>query len=613
MLATNEMPPDVDTSVADALMAKFRGRLDVVAVGGTGGKFAPEAAVLSPARLAREHLAGVRCLGFYNMDERSRCTCSCIDFDNHANSPDPDWKNKAEQVYFMLNSLGILSLVEISQSGEGAHVWIFFDEPTDAWVPRAFWKALAAELGIKRLEVYPRQDELDTTKGLGNLVRYPLWNQSHFVDLEDDWATLDPVAAVNGVRNISGEDLKLAAFGAGFGTLEPPSKSLTVQGAEGALPLRVAKLLKNDGTLLRRRWDGDTRGMSDASRSGLAMSICCELVRGYVPTPEIATSLRAWLKRVDPEGKYNRDSWVNGTVAKAYDFVTQKTETKSSVVTTTREAAHLYIDRLEANEILYVPSGIDELDASIDGIAPGEVLVLAGRPSHGKSAIAFQWISQAAAMGVKGLIISEEMGAIEIGKRRLQSITRIPADQWVAASACALRKDVDTYHNGKADVYIVESCSTIDRAEEVIDQMCGLYNVGFVAIDYLQLLGGRGENRNQEIAAVSRRIKQAARRHSCCILLLSQLNRSIEHRDDFMPVMSDLRESGGIEQDADLIVFGVYPHRVKAQDFPPDLYRLVCAKRRNGPIRSPLIETTFNSARQVVGHLSDEMPSIDFE
>src|SRR5690606_11347519 len=85
----------------------------------------------------------------------SQCWCSCADFDNKPDRPDPDWLSKASQVYYGLIELGLQPVFEISQSGQAAHVWIFFDEPTDAWIPRAFWKALAERLGTPIREVYP--------------------------------------------------------------------------------------------------------------------------------------------------------------------------------------------------------------------------------------------------------------------------------------------------------------------------------------------------------------------------------------------------------------------------------------------------------------------------
>jgi len=586
-------------SLPALILSLFAGRRDVIAVG-NGDGFAPELSRITEDRLVREHLGATRCLGFYLLDSDSRCRCSCVDFDNKPDKPNPAWKEQAEALYFALLGCGIRPVVELSQSGSGCHVWMFFVEPVDAWLPRAWWRAVSLKTGIHFVEVYPRQDWL-TGKGYGNLVRYPLWNASCFVDPEDGWKILDAVETLASVVRIDPVDLRLIAFQSGMGNLEAPPRAeeTLIVGADGIISARVRRLISQEGTLVAKRWAGDSVGMSDTSRSAVAMSLCCELVRAYVPTPEIGAALRAWCREQGTD-KGERDDWINRTVTKAYDYILEKKEVRSSTVSTFRDACHAYIDRIENGSTFHVPSGIAELDASIDGVAPGEVAIIAGRPGHGKSAVGFQWIDNAAGLGVAALCISEEMGMLEIGKRRLASVAAVPQTHWVAAAAASMRRDVDGYHANRAPVYIVESVSSIDRAEEVIDQFCQLYNVGIVMVDYLQLLGSRKGDRYEVVTEVSRRIKQAARRNYVPVLLLSQLNRSVEHRDDNEPKLSDLRESGQVEQDADLVIFAQYPCKFdnKAAD---DLYRLVCAKRRNGPIRSARVETRFNPHKQFIG------------
>ena len=581
------------------ILSRFRGRADHIAVGTSGG-FEPERSAINADRLVREHLSGGRCLGFYLLDEQSHCYCSCVDFDNKEKA-DPAWQAKAESVYFGLMGVELTPLIELSQSGNGCHVWLFFDEPTDAWVPRAFWRAVSRRVGVDFKEIFPKQDRL-TGKGMGNLVRYPLWNQSAFVDVEAGWMPIDPCEAIEAIKPTSGTDLCLLAFQCGMGELSPEQRiEATVIADTGELlPTRVQRLIEARNSLLARRWAGDATGMKDTSKSAIAMSVAVELVRLYVPTPEITAALRNWCMRHGAEEKGKREDWINRTVAKAYDFVIQRTERKSLDVGTFQSAAHAYLDRLESGREIYVPSGIGELDASIDGVGPGEVCIIAGRPSHGKSAIGFQWLASASGLGISGLIISEEMGALEIGKRRCLSISEIDCEQWVAASVAHMRREIDEYHKERKPVYIVESCGTIDRTEEIIDQFCTLHDIGLIMVDYLQLLGGRNVDRYEVVTEVSRRIKQAARRNNVAILLLSQLNRQVEHREDNEPRLSDLRESGQVEQDADLVLFGQYPCRFDVE-MPPDVYRIWAAKRRNGPIRQPCIETKFNPQRQIIG------------
>lgn len=589
-------------TLAEQILLTFRGRRDTVAVA-NGTAFAPEirSGGLTAAAFEAEHLAGVRCFGFYLVNVDNTVFCSCVDFDNKPDAPDPEWRAKAEQLYVVLTHCGLAPLVEISQSGNGCHVWIFFAEATPAWVPRAWWRSLARKIGAEFKEVYPRQDEL-AGKGIGNLVRYPLWNRSAFVDVENDWSVIDPCEALSGVRPTSQTDLQLLAFQLGLDELKPDPKAaiVVVEDIGEILPLRVQKLTERKGTLLNRRWNGDMAGLKDVSKSALAMSICTELVRQYVPTPEIASALRYWCRRNGVEAKGNRDDWIALTVSNAYEFTVQRIEQKSTDATTFQRACHAYLDLIEANAEKPLGSGISELDASIDGVNPGEVAVIAARPGHGKSALAFQWIDSAAEAGIAGLVISEEMSATEIGKRRLLTISNVNQKQWVPASVAHLREEVDEFYSLRAPVYVVENCTTIDRAEEVIDQFCSLHGVGIVAVDYLQLLGGRAGERYEIVTEISRRIKQCTRRNNVRTLLLSQLNREVEKRPDNEPKMSDLRESGGIEQDADLILFAQWPHKFSS-DIPENEYRIFAAKRRNGPIREGKIVTQFDPERQRFG------------
>lgn len=594
-------------NLPELILKRFRGR-DGVLAAGMGQGFEPMALHNGSAlECVQQHLGGERCYGFYLLDSESRCWCSCVDFDNKPDRPNPKWKEHAEQLYAALTRCGLAPLVELSQSGSGCHLWLFFNEPTPAWIPRAWWRALAHKLGADLPEVYPRQDVL-TGKGFGNLVRFPLWNVSAFVDVENDWLPEDPEETLKTVRSTSATDLKLLAFQLGFGDLQPDPRPSVVTIAEigELLPLRVQKLVEHKGTFLNRRWAGDTAGMKDASQSALAMSIAVELVRQYVPTPEIASAVRWWCRQ-NGSAKGDRDDWVALTVSKAYDFIVTRAEQKSLDAVTFQAACHQYLDLIECHAEKPLGSGVEELDASIDGVSPGEVCVIAARPGHGKSAFAFQWMDSAAATGIAGLVISEEMSAAEIGKRRLLSISTVPHEQWVPASVARLRAEVDAHHALAAPIYVVENCNTIDRAEEVIDQFCAVHGVGFVAVDYLQLLGGRSGERYEVVTEISRRMKQVTRRNNCRTLLLSQLNREVEKRTDNEPKLSDLRESGGIEQDADLILFLQWPCKFDANADESD-YRIYAAKRRNGPIRKSKIETQFDPYRQRFGVAREKCP-----
>lgn len=585
--------------VAGKLIQYFRGRQDYLAWH-NGTHFEPKLLKrpLDAEFVNRVHLGGTNCLGFYVLDTDNKVAASCVDFDNKATDPDPQWQLKTEQLYYWLNKCGLDPLVERSQSGTGSHVWLFFEPRVDAWLIRAFWVAVGKQMGVDFKEIYPRQSALKG-KGLGNLVRLPLWNNSAFIDIEHEWAEMDALDALEDVRTLDPADLSLLAFQLGLGPLKP--EAATGAPASG-LPVRIMQLVANEFSLVGKRWRGDTDGLTDTSNSALAQSLCCEFVRLYVPTVEIESALRHWCQERGYD-KGDRDSWVSATVAKAYEYVTKRVEAKSSTSVSMKDSAYAFIDKLTQSKPLWHRSGIAALDISIDGIGPGEVCVVAARPGHGKSAVAFQWVDQVARDGVPALVISEEMSHEEIGKRRIQTISHLPDVHW-RTEIDGLKQAVDEWYASRAPVHVVESCNSIDRCEEVVRQFAGIHGVKFVVIDYLQLLTARG-TRYEAVTEMSRRIKQLARQTGVGLMLLSQLSRSVE-QEGREPKLSDLRESGQIEQDADMVIFLQWcrkcgpPPKGVDKDVWQKTYKIICAKRRNGPIRRDRLELTFDPERQIV-------------
>jgi hypothetical protein len=299
------MIDDSGLRLAELILQFFRGREDVLAVGTSNG-FAPERGVtITAERLAAEHLGGNRCLALYLMRPDNTVWCSCADFDNKVHAPDLQWREKATAIDRYLRESGFSPLLEISQSNSGAHDWLFFDKPIPANVVRAFWYGVADRVGVKLKEVYPRQDKL-ADDGVGNPIRYPLWNQSRFVDA--NWNTIEPLAALNGIRRATLEQLQALA--------PPPKPDVKVDG----LPPRVAKLVAQPGTMLAKRWEGNGDGLQDGSRSSICCSIASGLIRRYIPTAEVAAALRHWCK-VHNYNKGERQDWLDRTIDRAYEFV----------------------------------------------------------------------------------------------------------------------------------------------------------------------------------------------------------------------------------------------------------------------------------------------------
>ena len=247
------------------------------------------------------------------------------------------------------------------------------------------------------------------------------------------------------------------------------------------------------------------------------------------------------------------------------------------------------------SDITGVPTGFADLDGKTSGLQPGDLIIVAGRPSMGKTAFALN-IGEHVAIdqGLPVAVFSMEMGGSQLAMRMLGSVGRLDQhkvrtgqlgdDDWPRLTN-AIQKMQD------AQMFIDETPALSShelraRARRLAKQ-CG--KLGLIIIDYLQLMSantaGGGENRATEISEISRSLKALAKELHCPVIALSQLNRSLEQRPDKRPVMSDLRESGAIEQDADVILF-IYRDEVYAKEASPDqgIAEIIISKQRNGPI-----------------------------
>ena len=325
-------------AIATIMLALFRGRLDYVGVArGTG--FCPEKLdePLTALRLADEHLAGARAHGCYLLTRANAVLMTCLDFDNKPHRPDPAWRSKCEKVCQELAELGLNPLVEISQSGEAVHVWLFFSEPVPAYLVRQFWRGLLNKTGIAVPEIYPRQDELDG-KQLGNLIRYPLWNKSRFVDTTQEWATIPPLKAMRAVKKLTEDDLQRVAAQLGVSLeknkVKQNSKSEKTSrrdAAGGGVPPSVARLLLDQTSYLALRWNGDRDGLADNSTSALVASIACQLVLRHVNRADIEQTIQAWCKQ-HGYTKGKRSEWIDGVIDSAFQFVAKKTAARDEAL-----------------------------------------------------------------------------------------------------------------------------------------------------------------------------------------------------------------------------------------------------------------------------------------
>jgi replicative DNA helicase len=249
------------------------------------------------------------------------------------------------------------------------------------------------------------------------------------------------------------------------------------------------------------------------------------------------------------------------------------------------------------SDVTGVPTGFYDLDRMTSGLQGGDLVILAARPSMGKTALAIN-IAEHVALneGLPVAIFSMEMGAAQLVVRIVGSLGRIDQNRLRTGK---LQPDeftrlVETADRvGRSSLFIDESPgltpSELRANARRLARKCG--KLGLIVVDYLQLMSGSngsdGENRATELGEISRGLKMLAKELQCPVIALSQLSRGVEQRPDKKPMMSDLRESGAIEQDADVIMF-IYrdDYYKKELSKEPGVAEIIIAKQRNGPTGS---------------------------
>lgn len=238
-------------------------------------------------------------------------------------------------------------------------------------------------------------------------------------------------------------------------------------------------------------------------------------------------------------------------------------------------------------QIIGVSTGLSSLDEMTSGLHPSELVILAARPSVGKTTLALNMAAHAAAEGVGVGFFSLEMAAEQLALRMLASESMVDIQR--------LRSG---YFNNDHFARLTEAATRLTGMPILIDdtpnisimelrakarRMKAEHQIGLLMVDYLQLMHVRGrvESRQQEISEISRSLKALARELKVPVVALSQLSRAVEQRDGKRPQLADLRESGAIEQDADLVMF-LWNDPEKMEDSPLST-DLIIAKQRNGP------------------------------
>ncbi len=271
-----------------------------------------------------------------------------------------------------------------------------------------------------------------------------------------------------------------------------------------------------------------------------------------------------------------------------------------------KEAISAYYDRIKylfehRDELLGVPTGFIDLDKLLGGLQQSDLLIIAGRPGSGKTGLMLNVAKNAAMVYKKHVaVFSLEMSNDQLVQRLISQETGIDSQ----------RLRLGDIHDHEWPLF-VQAANVLSDAHIFLDDTPALtpnqlrskcrrldqeYGLDLVIVDYLQLMQGdiRSENRVQEVSGISRGLKQLARELNVPVLAGAQLSRAVEQRQDKRPVLSDLRESGSLEQDSDIVMFIDRPDMYNADGAKTNIATIIVAKHRNGPVAD--IQLVFRSA-----------------
>lgn len=294
------------------------------------------------------------------------------------------------------------------------------------------------------------------------------------------------------------------------------------------------------------------------------------------------------------EESYNQQDDVpkvlDSAEKKIFDIAQNTVSTDFEALSTVLERGFLEIERLYNNkgEVTGVPSGFPELDAKTSGFQKGDMILIAARPSMGKTTFALNLAEYAALRSAKSIVVfSLEMSKEQLAYKLLCSEANVDmlklrtgnledSDWDNIARASGPLAEAKIYIDDTAGISVMEMRSKCRRIK--IE-----HGIDMIIIDYLQLMSGSGESRQQEVSEISRSIKALAKEMQCPVIALSQLSRAPEQRTDHRPMLSDLRESGSIEQDADLVMFLYRDEYYNKETEEKNVAECIIAKQRNGP------------------------------
>ena len=310
-------------------------------------------------------------------------------------------------------------------------------------------------------------------------------------------------------------------------------------------------------------------------------------------------------------GGRDADQIADDAEQRIYDVARRDDADDTAILRDLVDQAMLDLEAIQNRESAYtgLPTGFRDLDDLTSGLQPGNLVIVAARPGIGKSSLAMNVARNVAVTHEPVAVFSLEMSRTEIGMRLLCAEARVPwdrirnkrvgPDDWTRVVSAA-----ETLHDAPLHIVDAGNVNIVDIRAKARRMKTGRQGLSLIIVDYLQLMTSpnarRPDNRQQEVAEISRSLKLLAKELHIPVLALSQLNRNPESRADKRPQLSDLRESGSLEQDSDIVMF------IHRDDADPEKKReaeLILAKHRNGPTGSvrlnfePALTQFRNAAR----------------
>jgi replicative DNA helicase len=322
-------------------------------------------------------------------------------------------------------------------------------------------------------------------------------------------------------------------------------------------------------------------------------------LQSYIKIVEEKSMLRKLIKASTEiiEDSYKRQDEVEGVLDSAqkriFDIADKKNSSEYEALGSVLERGFLEIERLFINKgsLTGVPSGFSDLDAKTSGFQKGDMVLVAARPSMGKTTFSLNLCENAALRAGKSIVIfSLEMPKEQLAYKLLCSQANVDMTRLRTGNL-----DEKDWEN------IARAAGPLSSAKIFIDDTAGItvmdmrskcrkikleHGIDMIMIDYLQLMSGSSgsESRQQEVSEISRSIKALAKEMKCPVIALSQLSRAPEQRADHRPMLSDLRESGSIEQDADIVMFLYRDEYYNKETEDKNVAEVIIAKHRNGEV-----------------------------